>query len=126
MTTRKQSDERLLKLAWLLENLPEEIPKMKFPKPPKDIRFDLELWFDCGTQACAIGFAACHPWFNQRHFKFDVSIDPVFDGDWGFHAVNPFFGISSTAGHRLFVNDSYKRGNRRDVATRIRAFVRNR
>ena len=126
MTTRKQSDERLLKLAWLLENLPAEIPKMKFPKPSKNITFNLREWFSCGTAACAVGFAACHPWFNERELRLSYNNNPMYDNMYNFSAAALFFGAQYGEARYLFAPQDYKRGNRRDVAKRIRAFVRNR
>lgn len=108
--------ERLLKLAELLENLPEGRPK-----------FSLENWYHCGTAACAVGHAAIDPWFRRRGLKL-IKIgrwhEPAYRDDEGWSAVAAFFGIYIIDAEFLFSAESYDRGDRRSVARRIRKFVK--
>lgn len=118
MTLSKQSVERLLRVAEVLEAL------------PKKQRFSLVGWtttitLECGTVACAIGYAAHDPWFNRRGLKIDADFLPVYRGIRGFYAVDVFFQIDSNHSWHLFNQSCYKHGTRQDVIRRIRKFVKN-
>ena len=116
------NEKRLLKLADLLENIPEGRPK-----------FNLGFWYKCGTVACAIGHAALDPWFKKRGLMLcDDYIPggyklPVFQDREDNEAVMCFFDISDSAVDYLFYENSYPRGRRgpKTVAKRIRSFVHN-
>lgn len=124
MTTPAQSKERLLKLAWLLDNLTTEFPKLK-------VRFNLDGWAEkatsCHTTACACGWAGLHPWFRRKGFRTDLKFGNVEYGvSAGFGAVGRFFDLGINERGYLFIAKSYPKGHRgrRDVARRIRKFVK--
>ncbi len=121
---------RLNKVAYILVNLPQERKKMVGGPKGVPQMFDMGQWYKCGTKACAIGYAAMHPWFRQRglelsHDNKDTLQAPICEGNIGISAVTTFFDITYDEAEHLFDSDSHKRENRADVAQRIRAFVRN-
>lgn len=130
-TNKALSRERLLKLAWLLENLTEEFPQKK-------VRFDLEIWAakhsSCHTVACACGWAGMHPWFRRRGFKTTggsktgILTNEITYKDYeGFTAAGEFFGLKPGDTRHIFSYLYYENDHdgRRDVARRIRAFVKD-
>lgn len=117
--------ERLLKLAWLLENLEDEFPARK-------VRFNLSGWAykspSCNTFACACGWAGLHPWFRRRGFITDITDGDVHYRDhFGFNAVERFFSLNFPTAQYLFSISSYSPGkaDRQNVTRRIRAYVRD-
>lgn len=114
--------ERLLRLADLLENLPQGKPY-----------FNMAWWYRCGTSACAAGQACLDPWFNRRGLKLDVKdipheiSPPVYKGHSGWAAVHAFFDLNKGQARRLFDQHWYPgfRPSRQAVAKRIREFVAN-
>lgn len=115
-----QSKERLLRLADLLENLPKDGP-----------RFDMEVWYKCGTTACAVGHACLNPWFRRRGLKLGEKnnleyAEPEYRGDTEKWAAAAFFNIGLDEAEYLFYPDRYPNSHRsaRYVAKRIRSFVR--
>ena len=118
-------EERLLMLVYVLENLPEE-RKIMVGGPegiPKE--FNMEAWYSCGTSACAVGYAAMHPWFRRQGLTLEVNYGPVYKGDWGYRAAQKFFGLRLSETRYLMSAFLYKRGNRADVYRRIRKFVKD-
>lgn len=120
MTTRKQSDERLIRLADLLESLPRKHVR----------KFDLHTWCTCGTTACAVGEATFDPWFQRRGLKLG------YKNSYGAYALlyrdyedmlaaAVFFGTTVDEASRLFLPGHYPYGQRgpKTVAKRIRRFV---
>lgn len=102
---------------------------------PKD-KFDLGLWIkgakedgkefsqligDCGTSACAVGWACTDPEFNKQGLSYELDFDdmdeftpvekvqgrPYFEGRCGFDAVGLFFDISHGVANWLFIEDDY-------------------
>lgn len=117
MALDKYSRERLLKVAEVLENL------------PKKRKFNRANWFEgfpgeCGTAACAIGYATLDPWFKKRGFGCD-NIEPIYRESEGWSAVHEFFRLNEDQSDWLFALENYARGNRYDVIRRIRKFVKN-
>ena len=122
MTTRKRSDERLIRLADLLESLPRKRVR----------RFDLGSWCKCGTAACAVGEATFDPWFRRRGLR--LGPKNIYD----FHelqyrklkdvtACSAFFGIDNDDSQALFCEWSYgSHPTPKTVAKRIRRFVEKR
>lgn len=123
--------DRLLKLADRLDTVPPD-------------RFDLDAWFqsftedECGTAACAVGWACTIPEFNAAGFRAEMSDDgyclcpqyipadtgPVYTS-WA--AVREFFGLTQPEADRLFFAGSYPLDSDptpAEVAARIRGFVR--
>lgn len=121
--------ERLLKVAEILE---EVRPKL----------FNLYSWINietkdgnmCSTSACAIGWAAQHPWFQSRGLRLAQKEDgehmfPYLFGteEEEFDAIRKFFGVSDVEATYLFDPIAYKKGNpsKKDVIDRINAFVKS-
>lgn len=131
--------DRLLLLARVLDGIPERL-------------FDLTSWFtglgdcddcdnqyDCGTVACAVGWACRVPAFHRLGLSsetrcgvteplyHDPETDPGGDNTReGWDAVEQFFGLSQVSANYLFSSYQYNHGNSArpsDVAARIRDFV---
>lgn len=142
------NEDRLLKLAELLEADADS---------PKGVKFDLALWgcrddlsdrtrprsikVDCGTTACAIGFACISNVFEEEGFAGKLvtkntgsgnNVIPQFDGREGMGAVTEFFGIDYSEAMNLFDNYAYERHERSGkagklaVSRRIRGLVESR
>ena len=112
-------NEKLTKLADLLDNLPEEK------------KFSMFRWGtpECGTAKCAAGWAALDPEFNaqglylgRRHPTSDYA--PAFWDLFGYEALGRFFGLDSGAVAYLFSPGHYIVSvSRSEVALRIRKFA---
>lgn len=126
--------ERLQALANVLREVP-------------DANFDLETWrytpgsgenatdvqvlsHNCGTTACAIGWACAMPEFQAQGLRWE-GVQPALVGegslDTGWDAVKVFFGISYHASQRLFNQDGYDidvHVTPNDVADSIEDFVK--
>lgn len=79
----------------------------------------LQVVADCGTSACACGFAALDPWFRQRGLRFELdghdSEIHLYDkdGEFLFHgwwAIKSFFAISMRTAEHLFSSRQYEAG----------------
>lgn len=120
--------ERLSKLVQLLENLPQ-IPS--FYNASKPFAFNLTVWRDeCGTSACAVGFAAMDSWFQQEGLSLMLNVvrvfTPFYKSSEGSRAVSQFFEIDHGAAVTLFYPEKYRSVQWRDpkaVAQRIREFM---
>jgi hypothetical protein len=117
------SNQRLLKVAKILDTVPEE-------------KFNLSMWRNsCGTVACAVGWAASDPGFKRAGFSLRKHESSI----WGnlhvphygevnhWTAVEKFFGLSREQAEYLFLHLSYSGydATPREVAERIRNFVKN-
>lgn len=124
--------ERLLRLADFLE---KDIPREKFNL---DVWCSGE-WYECGTTACACGWATQIPEFAEAGFKLIpfrcevdgeryFSSDLYFQESYGFDAVTDFFSIHRDSARYLFYNQSYPEDGRslNDVVARIRNYVETR
>lgn len=123
--------ERLLKLAEVLET--DSHGRILTVPGNGKVEFDmgLVLWTDrdpkehkCGTSACAMGYAALHPWFIKRGL-YAVGENVKVKGRTvcsSFDAAEYFFSISSHQSSELFGGHN---GNEtpKQVAKRIRKFV---
>ncbi len=107
--------ERLKRLAEILDAVPPA-------------QFDLGFWYtktDCGTIACAGGWAALDPGFQADGLKPDAGM-PTYAGERGFAALIRFFGLSSVT---LFMPYGYPlhrypgRIRPADVAARVRELL---
>jgi hypothetical protein len=124
--------KRLLKLADFLDALPRE-------------SFNLATWFretDCGTVACAAGWACTIPAFKRAGLRIAKSESPhhapqviptltdaAGETYFGFDACAEFFGLLMGDSYHLFGPDEYRTGRRttpKAVAKRIRAIVSRR
>ena len=138
------NEKRLLRLAKRLEVVAPKIGKGVHGKRlPK---FDMNLWYvrhlkeDCGTSACAVGYAAILPEFVRQGFSIQADdyspneLVPTFVNKktkqrfirWG--AVNEFFDLLMYQSEYLFLPESYGSVSSAaitplTVAERIRSFV---
>lgn len=138
MPLSPETIDGLLRVASLLEALPEA-------------RFDLRRWYQrhpCGTTYCAMGYAACSPWFQQRGFTLNKAygsvqyIDAAGNEFDGYPAVARFFALTREEAEYLFMDGWYAPQNagkrysdpdldlscgwqprKEEVIERIRAFV---
>lgn len=103
--------KRLQQVVRVLENL------------PRTARVDMWIWAnECGTVACAAGWAGQDPWFRRRGFKLDKVRERVtYFGHYGFVAIEEFFDLTEEESGHLFAEDAH---NRRDVIRRFRRFIR--
>jgi hypothetical protein len=75
---------------------------------------------DCGSAACAAGYAATIPQFRREGFKLERGL-PTFGRYTGFAACERFFGLNSRQANRVFGGDE-ARTLEREVQV-IRNFV---
>ena len=87
---------------------------------------DLGDWRKCATTACWIGWCAQDEWFNEQGLMLGIAGAPHYRTCWGWDAVREFFGLRSDQAEHLFSQSAYTRGNRADVARRVKAFVKKR
>jgi hypothetical protein len=126
----KVRDERLLRVAQLLERL----------KITKKRQFSLAGWYheepECGTTACACGHAGTDVWFNERGFTLKYTklskngrvAYPQYKGFTDWEATMQFFRLTKDEAYHLFLGIKYPIkdiGNPKAVARRIRQFVKN-
>lgn len=118
--------ERLTKLAELMDRI----------KPTSKKKFDLQYWkkkTDCGTSACAVGWACSDPWFKEQGLKLKTDVwsrketetawDVYYD-DWRhFAAVARFFDIREYEAEHLFM-PGVEYSKPADVASRVREFIK--
>jgi len=121
----KRAGERLLKLADFLEH---DVPSKQF---------NLQDWVlgsggvnDCGTVACACGWAAISPKFRGLIAEYGdrgVGIVCTRTKTEDIDAAVDYFHITETQGEYLFYGESYPSagGGRMAVVKRIRKFVKD-
>lgn len=87
--------ERLQRLADFLKSLPDE-------------KFCMDSWSnDCGSVACAVGWACTLPEFNALGLK-SIDHHPFYHEpgrlhqEWGFDAAQKFFGLTPYMTLKLF------------------------
>lgn len=126
-TFKKHHAARLLNLAAFLRKLPSR-------------QFDLGYWVskgdpvknECGTVACACGWAASIPSFRRAGLGYDTRKgDMTFTEGlphtfYGWRAIEEFFGLDGHESDHLFSEDGYPVGRRgpKSVALRIERFVK--
>lgn len=129
--------KRLLKLADLMDNLPNEV------------KFNIHDWanhygecnndkpslHNCGTVACTLGFAAMLPSFKNAGLKLNKDNLPAYKDYIAFEAGEEFFGLAyvehpdgfneTRVAYLMFDYDGYKSKNPKPkiVAKAIRYFV---
>ena len=115
-----------------IERLQEVIRVLERPLPKggsTPTKFSLDHW-RCGTKACAIGHAATRSKLLRnaglvlQRSIWEGSSVPKFGTDSGWGAIEKCFDISFNEAYYLFASESYKRGNRRQVTTRIKEFIK--
>jgi len=91
--------------------------------------FDMNFWAtkECGTSACAAGWAAMDPEFQIEGFYLNRFNEPIFGKRWGFGACSEFFGLSEGETSQIFHSGGYEGDpdliTPTDVAARIRALL---
>lgn len=108
--------KRLRKLAELLERpLPKDAPK-----------FDMYVWYECGTRACAASHACLDPWFQRRGLRLHpVYKTPSYRGSQDtILSLANFFDIDPMDTDYLFTPHG-RDNSRRTVARRIRRFIKD-
>lgn len=136
--------ERLNKLIELLETIPDAdfdlrnwVGKYEGAQLVDNPKPDLILDGNCGTVACAVGWACLDPWFNSQGLKLDlppncVGSEPTYycpNEDWeyfGFSAVAAFFDIHAFIAEELFLPIHYPETDRvkpSQVIEKIKEFM---
>jgi hypothetical protein len=95
----KASNERLLKLAAVLDKVPNS-------------RFDMDYW-GCGTASCAAGWAGRTKWFNDRGLSLTFDFfnaetgkkiyNLSYENSTSLNAAMKFFGLSKPEAEQLFM-----------------------
>lgn len=92
--------ERLEHLITVLERVERE-----------NLPFDMDDWavdpLDCGTAACAAGWAARDPEFQKQGLSLSLAWGPSFAGEVGAEAMAVFLDIAGWDSVRLFIPDEY-------------------
>ena len=127
--TEETQQERFRNLIRVLENVIEN-----------ELLFDLGTWSDaatpeialeCGTSACAIGYAAIDPYFRGIGLHLELEPDkqwlvPVYNEKSLFAAAAELFGINIHDANLLFSPDHYMPSNSqnpRAVLERVETYV---
>lgn len=122
-----EGNERLRTLYAVMGGVPDEKVDMT------NWRGGLGTWLDhglldtdCGTNACAVGWACAYPEFKAQGLRYDGT--PEFkksDGTTFYYwtAVENFFGLSEAEAHRLFNNFDTGSNAKRGVMHRIRELL---
>jgi hypothetical protein len=126
-------DERLLYLARLVEQVPPRLLVMDewFSGDDRDANGDVTPSSDCGTAACAAGWATRCPAFHAEGLTTDEGwspryIDPrdPYERRYdGYDALEKFFALPDRDCRYLFSKENYTDPTPATVAARIRAFV---
>jgi hypothetical protein len=123
--------KRLLKLADYLETVPRKRFNMDHWASAKFCGKPKEPEHECGTSACALGWACTIPSFKRAGLKFiecgsnfwtHIDLVPDFEGSTGYGAAASLFGIRYSQAEWLFSPESPAR-TPKQVAKRIRKFV---
>jgi len=127
---KKPKLKRLSLLAWYLRSVPRQYFGLMSWLYLNGSKFVNGLLKDieCGTTACAIGWAGHVPEFRKFGFKLldNGLIVPSYKGTRGWEAVEKFFGLTSAEALHLFSMYHYSKGNGTlpfEVANRIDKFV---
>ena len=118
--------ERLKHLIVILEHVDEEVTANSQGR----FGFDINNWFeedDCGTVACALGWAAIDPKFQAEGLFIDKNSEPEFEGAVTYLAGSHFFGISVDESCTLFAPYHYPsdmpRHDPKPVIARIKELI---
>lgn len=103
----------------------------------RDDRFDLKHWRsddfdvkDCGTTACAGGWATTLPSFRRAGLKFthdvDFGLTPTFQDKIGYFALEDFFNINNSISFAFFCPEKYVSSSTppKRVAQRITTYLK--
>lgn len=86
----------------------------------------LEDLKNCGTTACALGWASLIPEFKKAGLDRNTSGCPSYKGEYGFGAAMKFFAICYEDSKYLFIDESYNtldKTSPKQVANRIERFL---
>lgn len=134
MTTIATGNRRLLKLADFLEKLPSE--KFDISNWASNEKFEADSWIapnmsalekDCGTVACALGWACIMPEFRRLGAYLDEGWNPAMKA--GGVPEEEIFALNCGDGDDdLFYSHDYPetKPGPKDVAKKIRKFVASR
>lgn len=100
MSTKKQI-ERLKTLYSVIDGIPSQFIDMNDWRQKEDddgfvttyVSDDNLLKHNCGTAACAAGFACAYPKFKKQGLKYKEEGYPTYKGSNGFNAMRSFFGV---------------------------------
>jgi hypothetical protein len=119
--------ERLKNLLRVLEEVKE-----------RQLPFEMQWWFsrdgvssgdECGSAACALGWACRDPWFQEQGLQSDdVTNEPMYDGDCGLVAGMRLFELTYSESADLFFACNYPIRSRvtiDDVMKRVRQQLGN-
>ena len=73
----------------------------------KDDKDFILIPHNCGTSACACGYAGLDAWFRAQNFKTDKNGNIYFGEFDSWDAVHEFFDINEETAANLFSGDSY-------------------
>lgn len=107
--------ERLERLVDILKTVPPE-------------KFDMSMWYssnisECGTVACAGGYACLDPAFQKLGLHFGYNKIPCYKGQEGIGALRAFFDLPSSVAMRLFLLYRVQPVKPATVIRRIRALL---
>lgn len=111
------------RLAFLANKLREPLPK--------NLTFNIRVWMtsiECGTAACAIGYATLVPELAADGLILEKgSLIPFYKGNWEYDACAVFFGIKVHLAKHFFHPDNYPKPaaavTAQDVAERIERWM---
>lgn len=79
---------------------------------------------DCGSSACAVGWATYYPEFIEQGLKRTAFAGaPAFMGEEAWDAVTAFFGLTHDEAQLIFGSDKYGRPAIREVMKQIRLYL---
>jgi hypothetical protein len=110
--------KRLLKVAELAARIPSN-------------DLDMNLW-GCGTPQCIMGHATQDPYFRKQGLRAEKEhhgpeYSPWYKQEFGFAAIQKFFGIDQKEAESLFLGEKYRNCcSGKECARKIRKFVEKR
>jgi len=123
MNTPTIGEERLRTLYSIMAGIPAEKVHMKNWRGWSTMP-DETLIHNCGTAACAVGWACAYPEFQEHGLDY-VSGMPFFAGESNWLAVQKFFGLSHTEAQAMFMVTSVGLVAKLGVLRRIRRHLLN-
>lgn len=140
MFNKQQIKTRINRLTILADYLRDNVKKEKFSldswvktygvMATEDAAIAAAVKHDCGTTACAFGYAACIPKFRKAGLKYEYDYDGmaivIFKNTYGLYAAEDFFNITNDESYYLFDPYNYSEGRKGKsyVVRRIHALVR--
>lgn len=101
--------ERLGMLYAMMAGVPDERVNLATWRGKLNRESDKNLFEDCGTTACAVGWACAYPPFKRMGLHWSRQDDgfggPTYQNEFSWTAVGRFFGISESQAYLLFIKD---------------------